>query len=221
MKRIAIIHTVKPVLNTFDMRIREAMPDKELVIHNLFDDFLATDPSPDGVGYFTIDNKKRLLNDIFSAELTGADLIVTTCSTLTPVVAEIRPFVKVPIVAIDDAMSEAAVEKGSKIMVLATAKSTIPTTIARLRQAARAIKKEIVLDSTFNETAYHAMKRLDLKTHDDLVLEQARSIRDYDVIVLAQASMAHLEQEIEKITKTPTFSTPDRCVRQIKKILFS
>jgi len=221
MKRLAIIHTVKPVLNSFETRIREAMPDKDLIIHNLFDDFLATDPSPDGVGYFTIDNKKRLLNDIFSAELTGADLIVTTCSTLTPIVAEIRPFVKVPIVAIDDAMAEAAVEKGSKIMVLATAKSTIPSTIARLRQAAQDITKEIVLDSTFNETAYHAMKRFDLKTHDDIVLDQAKSISGYDVIVLAQASMAHLEREIERIANTPTFSTPDRCVQQIKKILFS
>ena len=36
-------------------------------------------------------------------ELTGADIIVTTCSTLTPAVELIRPFIQVPVIAIDDA----------------------------------------------------------------------------------------------------------------------
>ena len=220
MKRIAIIHTVKPVLNSFDKRLRKAIPNEELIIHNVLDDFLATDPSPDGVGYFTINNKKRLLNDIQSAELTGADLIVVTCSTLTPVVTEIRPFIKTPIVAIDDAMADAAVAKGSKIKVLATAKSTIAPAIARLQQAAKDAEKEISIDSEYNEPAYTAMKEMDLKTHDEIVMKQAEFVRGYDVIVLAQASMAHLEADIEKITKILTFSSPERCVQRIKEMLF-
>ena len=53
---------------------------------------------------FTIENRCRLYNDIKSAEMAGADMIVVTCSTLTPVVNMIRPFIKVPLIAIDDAM---------------------------------------------------------------------------------------------------------------------
>ncbi len=91
-------------------------------IHNLWDDFLANNPNE--IGEFTIENRCRLYNDIKSAEMTGADMIVVTCSTLTPVVNMIRPFVRVPLIAIDDAMGREAVTCGIRILVLATAGST-------------------------------------------------------------------------------------------------
>ena len=91
-------------------------------IHNLWDDFLANNPNE--IGEFTIENRCRLYNDIKSAEMTGADMIVVTCSTLTPVVNMIRPFVRVPLIAIDDAMGRKAVTYGDRILVLATAGST-------------------------------------------------------------------------------------------------
>ena len=51
-------------------------------------------------------------------------MIVVTCSTPTPVVNMIRPFVRVPLIAIDDAMGREAVTCGERILVLATAGST-------------------------------------------------------------------------------------------------
>ncbi|MFV0502816.1 MAG: Asp/Glu racemase, partial [Lachnospirales bacterium] len=111
MKVIALIHTVKPLLNNFE-KILEDTIDEKLKIHNIYDDFLASDP--DECGEFTINNANRLLSDIKSAELTGADLIIVTCSTLTPIVAKVRPFIKVPIIAIDDLMTKEAVKLGSK-----------------------------------------------------------------------------------------------------------
>ena len=60
MKRIALIHTVKVVLNTFEIQLIKAMPKENLKIHNLLDDFLATDPSLDEKGLFTVENKQRL-----------------------------------------------------------------------------------------------------------------------------------------------------------------
>ncbi|MEA5011749.1 MAG: aspartate/glutamate racemase family protein [Angelakisella sp.] len=219
MKRIALVHTVKPVLNTFEDRLRAAMPDEELIIHNLLDEFLAYDPSPDGHGYFTAENKRRLYNDLMSAQLTGADIIVVTCSTLTPTVTEIRPFMTTPVVAIDDAMAEAAVQAGSNIKVVATAFSTIAPTIARLQKAAADAGKTITIDSEDNEPAYCAMKKGDMATHDAMVKEQAASVKGYDAVVLAQASMAHLEADVAAITGIPTFSSPDRCVQRVKSLL--
>ena len=101
MKKVAIIYTVRPVLGTFPELLEEVVGEK-LKIFNLLDDFLASDPGESGI--FSVENHNRLFNDIKSCELTGADLIVVTCSTLTPAVQRIRPFIKVPIIAIDDAM---------------------------------------------------------------------------------------------------------------------
>ena len=101
MKSIALIHTVKTVANSFEQQLKDYVGEP-VKIHNLWDDFLANNPNE--IGEFTIENRCRLYNDIKSAEMTGADMIVVTCSTLTPVVNMIRPFIKVPLIAIDDAM---------------------------------------------------------------------------------------------------------------------
>ena len=219
MKRIALIHTVKSVLNTFEGRLREAMPGEELKIHNLLDDFLASDPSPDEKGVFTTENRQRLYNDIQSAQLTGADVIVVTSSTLSPAVGQIRPFVRTPLVAIDDAMAQAAVAAGSRIKVLATAMSTLGPTQQKLREEAARQGKEIVLEAEDNEPAYAAMRRGDMATHDLMVKERASLVKGWDVVVLAQASMAHLEADVAAVTGLPTFSSPERCIRQVKEIL--
>ncbi|MDT4762999.1 aspartate/glutamate racemase family protein [Sphaerochaeta sp. PS] len=216
MKKVAIIYTVRPVLATFPELLEEVVGEP-LKIFNLLDDFLASDPGE--TGSFSIDNKNRLFNDLKSCELTGADVIVVTCSTLTPIVQLIRPFIKVPIVAIDDAMTAKAVRIGSRIKVVATAASTLKPTEAKLQQEARLAGVEIHIDSEDNEVAYAAMKRGDLATHDRLVLSRIAEVKGYDSIVLAQASMAHLEAEAESLANVPVLSSPRLCCAQVKQIL--
>ncbi|MEM1484460.1 aspartate/glutamate racemase family protein [Oscillospiraceae bacterium PP1C4] len=216
MKRIALIHTVKSVLNSFEDRIRNAI-DGELIIHNMLDDFLASDAAERGK--FTQENLNRLFYDIRAAELTGADVIAVTCSTLTPAVVKIRPFIKTPVVAIDDAMTKLAVELGERITILATAQSTVEPTRSKLMHDAAQIKKRVSASVLVCDEAYTAIKKLDFETHDRLIKEMALSIKNQDVVVLAQASMAHLEQDIRKICGCPVLSSPELCVGQIKQII--
>lgn len=216
MKKVAIIYTVRPVLGTFPELLEEVVGEP-LKIFNLLDDFLASDPGETGI--FSIENHNRLFNDIKSCELTGADLIVVTCSTLTPAVQRIRPFIKVPIVAIDDAMTEKAVRIGSKIKVIATAMSTIKPTIAKLEQEAKLAGITVHIDAEDNETAYAAMKRGDLAAHDTLVLAQVAEVKGYDSIVLAQASMGHLQAEAEKLANIPVLASPRLCCEQVGLLL--
>lgn len=216
MKKVAIIYTVRPVLGTFPELLGEVVGEP-LKIFNLLDDFLASDPGESGI--FSIENHNRLFNDLKSCELTGADVIVVTCSTLTPAVQLIRPFIKVPIVAIDDAMTAKAVRIGSKIKVIATAMSTIGPTVAKLRQEAVIAGVTVSIEAEDNETAYAAMKRGDLATHDKLVLSQISMVKGYDCIVLAQASMGHLQAEAEKLANIPVLASPRLCCEQVRRIL--
>ncbi|WP_058485112.1 aspartate/glutamate racemase family protein [Defluviitalea phaphyphila] len=216
MKSIALIHTVKSVANTFEDKIREYI-DEEIKVHNLLDDFLANNPNE--IGEFSIINYNRLLNDVKNAELTGADIIVTTCSTLTPIIEMIRPFISVPIIAIDDAMTKKAITYGEKLMVLATANSTIEPTKNKLFMEANKASVSISVDTKVCSAAFKAMKALDMKTHDNLLKEAALDIKGYDCIILAQASMAHLENDISKICNCPVLSSPRLCLEQIKQTL--
>lgn len=216
MKSIALIHTVKSVANTFDEKVREVLSE-EVKIYNLLDDYLAIHPNE--VGAFTNNNKDRLYHDLKNAERTGADLIVVTCSTLTPVVEEIRPFLSVPVMAIDDAMGKKAVTLGSRILILATAESTVSPTRNKLKKEAVSQGIEVEISSLVNMEAFKALKKSDMIRHDELLRDQAKEITGYDCIVLAQASMAHLEKEISEITGIEVISSPGLCLLEIRKFM--
>lgn len=216
MRQIACIHTVYNVIDSFTRQLREDIPG-EFLIHNLYDDFLATDPAR--IGRFSAINHQRLRLDMEAQALTGADILVVTCSTLSPSVRLLRGEFNVPVVAIDDAMVNQAVELGTKIGLLATANSTVGPSSSALKAAAAVRGKEISLQILCNEEAIQALKAGDQARHDALILEMADQLKDRDVVVLAQASMAHMEQAVAARTGLPALSSPKRCIEQIRKIM--
>lgn len=218
MKNIALVHTVESVAISFARELKNII-GQEVKINNIWDDFLANNSNE--IGEFTINNRNRLFNDIKSAEMTGANIIIVTCSTLTPIVKMIRPFIKVPIVAIDDAMGEMAVMCGKKILVFATAESTIKPTKEKLIEEALKNNIDITIDNLVCTPAFHALKAMEMDKHDGLIKEMAKSISGYDCIVLAQASMAHLESDISEICKCNVLSSPKLCMEQVKKFIDS
>ena len=61
MKRIACIHTVYSVIESFTQQLRDGIPG-DILIHTLYDDFLATDPAM--TGKFSAINHQRLRLDM-------------------------------------------------------------------------------------------------------------------------------------------------------------
>ena len=218
MKRIACIDTVYSVIDSFNQQLREGIPG-DFLIHTMYDDFLATDPAPGQSGKFTPINHQRLRLDMQAQALTGADIIVVTCSTLSPSVRLLRGEFNVPVVAIDDAMVNEAVAAGTKIGLMATAKSTVAPSTSAIEAAAEAAGKEIDLKVLYNEEAILALKSGDQATHDRLVLEMADQMKDRDVIVLAQASTAYMEQAVAERSGVKTLSSPARCIAQLRKMM--
>ncbi|HHT81191.1 MAG TPA: Asp/Glu racemase [Spirochaetales bacterium] len=216
MKRIVLIHTVKSVYDSFEKDLRAVTGD--IKVYNIVDEFLVADPIERG--FFTIENRMRLMHDLQSAQLTGSDLIVVTCSTLTPHVVAARPFFSTPIIAVDDAMCTLAVKEGSNIMVLATAESTVGPTLQKLEEEAALQGKKIQLSSLCCPEALVHLKAGQKAKHDKLVLDMARQVKNNnDTIVLAQASMAHLQDLVQAQTKIRTLSSPQLCIQEVSKML--
>jgi Asp/Glu/hydantoin racemase len=215
MKRIVLIHTVRSVYETFEKDLRAVAGD--IKVYNMLDEFLVADSIERGV--FTVENRMRLLHDLQSAQLTGSDLIVVTCSTLTPHVVAARPFFTTPIIAIDDAMCTLAVKQGSKITVLATAESTVGPTLKKLGEEAALQNRQISVSSLCCPEALAHLKAGHKAKHDKLVLDMAREVKDSDTIVLAQASMAHLQDLVQAQTKIRTVSSPQLCIQEVARLL--
>lgn len=217
MYRVALIHTVKSVLMTFEDMVKEEIGDVKIV--NTLDEFLAAYPAE--VGGFTVDNMNRLFMIVKCAEMAKSDVIVVTCSTLTPTVQKIKNFINIPIIAIDEAMIKKAADIGGKITILATADSTVEPTKDFLLSEAGKIGKKLDISVIVCPEAIKALKSGDKEYHDKLLKNKALEIKCQDAVILAQASMAHLEQDIEKICGCKVLSSPGLCIEQLKKTLLN
>ncbi|MDF2502067.1 MAG: Asp/Glu/hydantoin racemase [Anaerosporomusa subterranea] len=215
MAKVSLIHTVQSVLVTFDKRIKNVIDDVKIV--NTLDEYLASDPEERGK--FTVNNMQRLFSIVKCAEMTESDVIVVTCSTLSPAIEKIRPFIKTPIITIDEAMICKAAETGSKITIMATAESTVEPTKNKLLSEVKKINKAIDLSVIVCPEAYVAIKAGDKEYHDEIVKRRALEIKQQDVVILAQASMAHLEDIVQKICGCTVLSSPRMCIAQLKETL--
>ena len=219
MKKVMLLHTVKSVYETFGPELSGVLgPD--VLIDNMLDTFLADDPARHG-GVFSADNRMRLVHDLESAQLADPDVIVVTCSSLSPYLPALRPFFKVPIIAIDDAMCNAALDKGEKIAVLATAASALEPALWKLNLFADERGLKVNIQSFCDPEAIAALKRGDRATHDRLLQMADKVDRRNNAIVLAQASMAQMKNEVEKHTGICTFASPVLCQAEVKRVLDS
>lgn len=216
MKKVALVHTVPSVYATFPGMLRAALG--EVKITNTVDEFLSSDAVEKGM--FTVVNRTRLHNVLKNAEMAEADVIGVTCSTLSPWVELLRPFIAVPMVTIDGAMFHRAADLGTRMTVFATASSAVEPTKEALQKEAAKSGKTIEFDSVASPEAFVAIKALDWEKHDNLLREAAKRIKKTtQVVVLAQASMAHMEKEIRDITGVETISGPKYCIEEIREIL--
>jgi len=89
---------------------------------------------------------RRLSAHVVLAREGGADLIMVTCSSTSPGVDVARKLVDVPVLKIDDAMAEKAVEMGESIGVLATVKTTLIPSAELIKSKARIRGKSVSIE---------------------------------------------------------------------------
>jgi len=148
----------------------------------------------------------------------GADGILFTCSAFRPVIdACIREF-PVPILKPNDAMIEQALAAGSRIAVMATVGPTIPSISVEIEELAAARSQKVELTPYVVEGAFDALASGDAATHDRLVAERARDIRDCDAIVLAQFTLSRAVPAVQSVNKTPIFNSPGAAVARMREM---
>jgi aspartate/glutamate racemase len=216
MKRIVLLHTVQCMYLTFEQRVRQAIQE-DVRIDTLLDTFFASDSNERKE--FTQTNLNRLYLTLKSAEMTGADLIAVICSTLSPHVKRIAPFLSTPVLTIDERLGVEAIRRGERIMVLASAPSAVGPTEQIIREAAKEAGRAVRIESRYEIEAFHAMMRGDLDTHDQKIIAMAREIRDQDVIVFAQGSMEQAAPGVERVSGLPVVTAPALCIEAIRSFV--
>ncbi|TGN88371.1 arylsulfatase [Bradyrhizobium yuanmingense] len=207
--RIALIHALKHSIAPIEAAFAQAWPEARLM--NLLDDSLSADLARDGQLNDAMTERFLALGDYAAA--TGADGILFTCSAFGPCIEAVaRAHAPMPVLKPNEAMIERAVTMGRRIGLL----STFPPTLASMPPEFPA-SVEVV--PKLADGALAALDRGDRATHDRLIAEASRSLRDCDVIALAQFSIAATAPLVTEATGRPVVTTPDSAVEKLMKLL--
>lgn len=183
-RKVAVIHTTAVTYEGINSRLKALAPDAEVM--NIVDDSLLNDVKREG------------------------KLILNACSSVGEGVDVIRPLLTIPYLKIDEPMARTAVERGDKIAVYGTVKTTLEPSARLIRRIAESAEKDVAVDSYLASDAFEALTAEKNQDKHNQILEAL--IRDtqeqYDVLVLAQASMSVLIPCLSDISK-PILSSMD------------
>lgn len=170
-------------------------------------------------GYVTTAAGAKLIGMYMDAIGQGADAILNICSSVGEVAdaaQDAADYLGVPIVRIDEEMCREAVRMGSRIAVLAT----LPTTLAPTKNTVLRVARELGRHVTLVDGLIDGAFGLDQDKFRALLLDKALEMKGRaDVILLAQGSMAYVEEYLTENTGIPTLSSPRFGAVELKKAL--
>jgi aspartate/glutamate racemase len=217
MARLALLHTSPVIVPPLAKLAAELLPEVEVV--NLVDETLLKNTIK--AGHLEKATIRRLTSMAQGAAEAGADVVLVTCSSVGRAAELAAEMVDVPVLRIDEAMADEAVERGERIGVLATLPTTLEPTAALLRARAAKQGRDRVIVEKLCEGAFAAVACGNGAEHDRLVAEGLRALaQEVDVIVLAQASMARVVDSLPgQDRRKPILSSPELGLRRARKAL--
>jgi Asp/Glu/hydantoin racemase len=215
MKKAALLHTTPVTVAPLKALAERIMPGVEIV--NILDDSLLRDVMKMGGPDEAVNS--RIASYIKVAEQSGCGALMSACSSIGETIEKCSFLTEMPLLRIDEAMADIAVESGTTIGVMATVSSTLNPTINIIERKARERGREIALTRCLMEDAYKALISGDGEKHDEIVLNNLRELmKTCDVIVLAQASMARVLEKLDNIT-VPILTSPESGMNRFKDVL--
>lgn len=215
-KKVVIIHTSLVSHAALNNLFKEIMPDVK--VHNIVDDSLLDEVKT--VGHVTPKIIGRMVEYFKAAESIGADLIFNQCSSVGEAAQIAAKCVNIPMLRIDQPMAEKAVNLGKRIAVVGTVTSTMEPSCRIVQQMAEKHQKQVDVVPYVIDGALDLLMTEGQARHNQFVLEKLKEIQQhFDVIVLAQGSMAVLEPELHQIS-IPVLTSPRLAVESVKELLF-
>ncbi|HKY56239.1 MAG TPA: aspartate/glutamate racemase family protein [Anaerolineales bacterium] len=218
MTKLAIIHTTSATVDSMKALASELLPGSELV--NFVDDSILPQLGQNGGNL--ADVEERLIHYARFAEQVGAEVILEACSSVGEVVTKMQSAVSIPIVRIDEAMAEQAVQRGERLGVAATLQTTLQPTTRLLQTKAQAAGKQVEVTPLLIEGAYQKLMAGDREGHDNLLVEKLQELtRAVDIVVLAQASMARVLPRLSDADQDKILVSPRLAMERVKSVMTS
>lgn len=210
---IGFLHTSRQHVPTFRALVAELLPGADVV--EVVDELLLDEARRLG------ERDVRVLGALADrlAELTRADVVVCTCSTLGGVAEQVGRAAGADVVRVDRAMVERAVEIAAtgrrRVAVVAALESTIEPTRALFDEVMLATGASLEIDVHVIEGAWERFTAGDHEGYLEVIAARLPGLSaSADVIVLAQASMAPAVGRIDPAV--PVLSSPRLAIEALR-----
>ncbi len=216
MTRLAILHTHPATIEPLVALASELLPGVEVV--NIADDSILAELMRNGGDVEPVAG--RLVSYARLAAEAGADVILNACSSVGEVVAREQAAVRVPVVRIDAALAEAAVQRGPRLGVIATIATTLNPTTRLLHAKAQAAGRTVTIKPVLVTGAFERLAAGDRDGHDQLLVAALTALAsDVDVVVLAQVSMARVLPRLTAAERAKCLTSPRLGLEAVRTIL--
>jgi Asp/Glu/hydantoin racemase len=216
MINVICVHTAMALVEPLTKTFAELLPEvnvNHIADSSLIKEVIANNEVTPAV-------RRRLLAYYNAAADAGADVVFNTCSSVGDVADYGNTYAPIPVFRIDQPMAAQAVAVYNRIGVISTLPTTLDPTCRLLRNEAKKVGREVTLVEGLADGAFAAGQSGDGETHDRLIAEAAgRIANQVDAFVLAQGSMARMEQRLSELTGKPVLSSPVLGVKGLRKFL--
>ena len=218
MKTLGFVHTSATLVPLFQQLTKDHLSNVDTF--NIVDDSLIKDVIKKG--NLEPNTAARVVNHIKAAEEAGADVILVTCSSIGRAIETAATLCKVPVIRVDQAMADEAVQIGNRIGVIATLPTTLEPTSDLVQRRAEKAGKNVNITSKLCDGAFEALMSGDAAKHDEMVAKALKELmKTVDVIVLAQASMARVVDGLSADEKkVPILASPAIAMKKLAEIYF-
>lgn len=208
---LAILHTTPATIGAMKDVCGRLLPGVR--VWNYLDDSLL--PQINREGRIGPSVAYRFQSLIALAAAARPEVILSACSSVGGLMEQARELHTIPLARIDEPMAALAASRPGKIVVCATVKSTLEPTMDLLRRKAG---PERQLDCLLIREAGALLAQGRGEEYLALIAGRLKAAADrYDVVVLAQASMAKAAELMPERLRAKLLSSPETGIMALQK----
>lgn len=220
--RIALVHALDESVRPAQEAFARLWPEARCF--DLLDTSLSADRAQAAGNLAAINGRIAMLADYArdSAGVGGRTAgILFTCSAFGDAIDATKRGIPIPILRPNEAAFSAALELGSRFLIVVSFEPSAAVLEQELRAMADDKGSAVSVDCVVARGALDALRAGDGASHDGLVAEAVRAhCGSPDAILLGQFSMARARATVEASAGgLPVITTPDSAVRELRRLV--
>lgn len=213
--KVALISSTKAVFGPMEAAFAEIFPEAQIM--HILDETLLEDFRREGG--LSPNSRAKALQMALIAQKAGVDGILFTCSTLSPAVDDLRPFISLPMVKIDEPVISYLVQNYRDIALLATAETVLKSVEGQVTRIGERFNRQISWHSFVKEDAWPLLSKNPEAFYKTIGAYASDLAEKYEALLLTQVSIAPAREFASEKTKSKIFASPPFAVRALREII--